>query len=96
MLNVICILASVISVCCCIVCVIKYKNTNHDKLYYLERWRETIDEKFDVLASWDKTIKHCERIISFNESLIKCNEHLTDVNADLRLELNKMKENSNA
>ena len=96
MLNVICIISSVISVCCCLVCIFNFKNTNDDREYYLKQYLTVLKEKNEVLEHWDKTIKLCEELIAKNNMLIKYNESLADINADIRLELIKIKENINA
>ena len=96
MLNGFCAIFAGISVFCCIVCLSLFKYTKDDRDYWFKQYLELFKENKEVLEKWDATVKLCQKITNDNEAIINWNNRLVDVNADLRLEIYKMKENNNA
>ena len=96
MLNIISLCLSIISILCCIYCVIRYKDIKADRDQYHKWFLECCGDLKKTIEKWDATIELCKKINGDFEAINRYNQRLIDINADLRLEINKLKENNNA
>ena len=87
-----CFICCVFAIGAAVVCLYACKECRKDCDVYRERWLKSEDRVKEVISKCEETIKLCEKLENTSNAIIKCNENLIDANADLRLEVEAMKE----
>lgn len=85
MLNVACVFVTLVCLICCAGCLRNCTEAKKDRDDITNRWLNTINDLKRSIELNDELIGHCRTLITYNE-------RITDINAELRLELEKEKE----
>ena len=95
MFNLACAFVAIMCFVFCGVCVHRCDAAKRDRDEYRENWFKAVEDLGKAVKLNDDVIKIAKEVNDRCQQLITYNDRLTDINADLRLELNKMKEKPN-
>lgn len=85
MLNIACAVVTLVCLICCAGCLRNCTELKKDR-------DDITNKRLNTIKDLQRSVELNDEVIGYCKTLIKYNERLTDINADLRLELEKEKE----